>query len=110
MSFLISDAAASFETETQRHPYSLMITLVTVGLLLYFMILRPQQKRAKDHKKLMDSISEGDEVMATSGLIGRVMNVADTGFLSLALNDTTVVMIKRDFVIAILPKGTIKVL
>ncbi|MCX2959314.1 MAG: preprotein translocase subunit YajC, partial [Serratia symbiotica] len=86
----------------------LIIMLVMFGLIFYFMILRPQQKRAKDHKKLMDSIGKGDEVMTTGGLIGRVAKVADTGIITIALNDTTEVMIKRDFVAAVLPKGTMK--
>jgi preprotein translocase subunit YajC len=72
------------------------------------MILRPQQKRTKEHKKLMDSIGKGDEVMTSGGLIGRVTKVSETGYVVIALNDTNEVMIKRDFVAAVLPKGTIK--
>ncbi len=74
------------------------------------MILRPQQKRAKDHKKLIDSINKGDEVMTTGGLIGYVTKIVDTTIIAIALNDNTEVMIKRDFVAAVLPKGTIKAL
>ncbi|GAJ67747.1 preprotein translocase subunit YajC [Edwardsiella piscicida] len=84
--------------------------LVVFGLIFYFMILRPQQKRAKEHKKLMESISKGDEVLTNGGLIGRVVKVADTGYIAIALNDTTEVIIKRDFVTAVLPKGTMKAL
>jgi preprotein translocase subunit YajC len=84
--------------------------LVVFGLIFYFMILRPQQKRTKEHKKLMDSIAKGDEVLTTGGLVGRVAKVADTGYISIALNDTTEVVIKRDFVAAVLPKGTMKAL
>ncbi|PVZ87366.1 preprotein translocase subunit YajC [Serratia sp. S1B] len=110
MSFFISDAVASAGTSAQASPYSLPIMLVVFGLIFYFMILRPQQKRAKDHKKLMESIGKGDEVLTTGGLIGRVTKVADTGIIAIALNDTTEVMIKRDFVAAVLPKGTMKAL
>ncbi|MFP3335789.1 preprotein translocase subunit YajC, partial [Pseudomonas sp. SIMBA_064] len=81
---------------------------VVFGLIFYFMILRPQQKRAKEHKKLMDSISKGDEVLTSGGLVGRVTKVSDTGYVAIALNDTNEVVIKRDFVAAVLPKGTIK--
>ncbi|MCE1727315.1 preprotein translocase subunit YajC, partial [Enterobacter hormaechei] len=80
------------------------------GLIFYFMILRPQQKRTNEHRKLMDSISKGDEVMTNGGLIGRVTKVSDTGYIVVALNDTTEVTIKRDFVAAVLPKGTMKAL
>jgi preprotein translocase subunit YajC len=110
MSLFISDAAASAGAASQGSPYSLVIMLVVFGLIFYFMILRPQQKRAKEHKKLMDSIGKGDEVLTTGGLLGRVTKVAETGYIVIALNDTTDVMIKRDFVAAVLPKGTMKAL
>ncbi|AXF74893.1 preprotein translocase subunit YajC [Erwinia tracheiphila] len=112
MSFFISDAvaAAGAPAPAQSSPYSLVIMLVVFGLIFYFMILRPQQKRTKDHKKLMDSISKGDEVMTTGGLVGRVTKVADTGYVVIALNETTEVVVKRDFVAAVLPKGTMKAL
>lgn len=110
MSLFISDAVAASGAPSQGSPYPLVIMLVVFGLIFYFMILRPQQKRSKEHKKLMDSIGKGDEVMTTGGLIGRVSKVAETGYVVIALNDTTEVMIKRDFVAAVLPKGTMKAL
>jgi len=110
MSFFISDAVAAAGAPSQGSPYSLVIMLVVFGLIFYFMILRPQQKRTKDHKKLMDSISKGDEVLTSGGLVGRVTKVAETGYISIALNDTNEVVIKRDFVAAVLPKGTMKAL
>ncbi|KGD75163.1 preprotein translocase subunit YajC [Tatumella morbirosei] len=110
MSFFISDAVAAAGTPSQGSPYSLVIMLVVFGLIFYFMILRPQQKRSKDHKKLMDAISKGDEVLTNGGLVGRVTKVSDTGYVVIALNDTTEVVIKRDFVAAVLPKGTMKAL
>ncbi|WP_457913713.1 preprotein translocase subunit YajC [Candidatus Gillettellia adelgis] len=110
MNFLFSDATAFLETPAKGNPYSLIIVLMTFGLIFYFLILRPQQKRTKDHKKLMNSIGKGNEVITTGGLIGRVVKVTDTGILTIALNDTTVVMIKRDFITGVLPNGTMKAL
>ena len=110
MSLFISDAVAAAGAPSQGSPYSLVIMLVVFGLIFYFMILRPQQKRAKEHKKLMDSISKGDEVLTSGGLVGRVTKVSDTGYVSIALNETNEVVIKRDFVAAVLPKGTMKAL
>jgi len=110
MSFLISDAVAAAGAPSQGSPYSLVIMLVVFGLIFYFMILRPQQKRAKEHKKLMESISKGDEVLTSGGLVGRVTKVSETGYVSIALNETNEVVIKRDFVAAVLPKGTMKAL
>ena len=110
MSFFISDAVAAAGAPSQGSPYSLVIMLVVFGLIFYFMILRPQQKRAQEHKKLMDSIAKGDEVLTSGGLVGRVTKVSDTGYVSIALNETNEVVIKRDFVAAVLPKGTMKAL
>ena len=65
MNFLISEAAASATTPAQGSPYSLVIMLVVFGLIFYFMILRPQQKRSKEHKKLMDSINKNASESST---------------------------------------------
>ncbi|MGK2960323.1 MAG: preprotein translocase subunit YajC [Candidatus Malihini olakiniferum] len=110
MSLFISDAVAASSTPAQGSLYSLVIMLAIFSLIFYFIILRPQQKRAKDHKKLMDSISKGDEVLTTGGLVGRVTKVSNTIYIAIALNDANEVVIKRNFVAAVLPKGTIKAL
>lgn len=112
MSFFISDAFAensnTAAASAGSSPVSLIVMLVAFGLIFYFMILRPQQKRSKDHKKLMESIAKDEEVLTTGGLVGRVTKVSESGFLSIALNDSTEVVIRRDFVAAVLPKGTIE--
>lgn len=110
MSFFISDAVAATGAPAQGSPMSLILMLVVFGLIFYFMILRPQQKRTKEHKNLMSSIAKGDEVLTNRWPVGRVTKVAETGYISIALNDTTEVVIKRDFVAAVLPKGTMKAL
>lgn len=110
MSFFVSDAVTTTAGSSQSSPYSLLLMLIVFGLIFYFMILRPQQKRAKTHKELINSISKGDEVLTTGGLVGRVLKIVDTGYISIALNDTNQVLIKRDFVAAVLPKGTMKAL
>ncbi|WP_159564941.1 preprotein translocase subunit YajC [Budvicia diplopodorum] len=110
MSLFISDAVASAGPASAQGPIPMIAMLAVFGLIFYFMILRPQQKRAKEHKNLMASIGKGDEVLTTGGLLGRVTKVSDTGYIVIALNDTTEVTIKRDFVAAVLPKGTMKAL
>ena len=81
MSFFISDAVAATDARAQGSPMCLILMLVVFGLIFYFMILRPQQKRTKEHKKLMDSIAKGDEVLTNGGLVGRVTKVAKTATL-----------------------------
>lgn len=111
MSFFISDAiAAPAAGAAQGGPMPMILMLVVFGLIFYFMILRPQQKRTKEHRTLMESIAKGDEVLTNGGLVGRVTKVAENGYIAIALNDTTEVVIKRDFVAAVLPKGTMKAL
>lgn len=108
MDFFISKAYADAGQTPEANPYFLPIMLVVFGLFFYFMIMRPQQKRNKAHRDLMSSISKGDEVLTSGGLIGRVAKINDNGYLSLELNDTTEVVIKRDFITSVLPKGTMK--
>lgn len=109
---LISNAFADASTASaaggENSTISLVVMLVAFGLIFYFMILRPQQKRSKEHKKLMDAITKGEEVMTNGGLIGRVVKVSANGFLTIELNTNIKVVIKRDFIAAVLPKGTIE--
>ncbi len=108
MDFFISNAYAADGAAAETNPYFLPIMLVVFGLFFYFMIMRPQQKRAKAHRELMAAISKGDEVLTNGGLIGRVSKVNENGYIVLELNDTNEVVIKRDFITSVLPKGTMK--
>lgn len=87
----------------------MIFILVVFGLIFYFMIYRPQAKRQKQQRELLSSLSKGDEVLTSGGLIGKISKVtADNDNIVIALNDTTEVTIKRDFVVAVLPKGSLK--
>ena len=72
------------------------------------MLFRPQQKKDKEHKNLMKSISPGDEVMTTSGFLGRVNKVTKNGYVVLQLNNSTEIFLKKDFIVSLLPKGTLE--
>ncbi|AUI65290.1 MULTISPECIES: preprotein translocase subunit YajC [Glaesserella] len=87
----------------------MIFILVVFGLIFYFMIYRPQAKRQKQQRELLAGLSKGDEVLTSGGLIGKISKVtADNDNIVIALNDTTEVTIKRDFVVAVLPKGSLK--
>ena len=87
----------------------LFIMLGLFAVIFYFMIYRPQAKRVKDHKNLMSSMGKGDEVLTNGGLVGKITKVSEENdYIVIALNDTTEVTIKKDFVSAVLPKGTMK--
>lgn len=106
--FINNAIADAKDISHHENSYSLLIMLLIFFLIFYFMIFRPQQKKTKDHKKLLDSISKGDEIQTTTGLIGKIVKISATGYVTLAINDNTEIIINRDFISNVLPKGTIK--
>ena len=87
----------------------LIFMLVMFGLIFYFMIFRPQSKRVKEHKNLMSSISKGDEVLTSGGILGKVTKISEENdYLLLAINDNNQITIKKDYITAVLPKGSIQ--
>ena len=79
------------------------------ALAMYFMLIRPQSKRVKEHKNLVASLSKGDEVLTQGGLVGRISKVTEEkDFMEIALNDSVSIVIQKASVSAVLPKGTMK--
>ena len=74
----------------------------------YFMIYRPQAKRNKEHKKLMSELAKGTEVLTAGGLIGKITKVTEGAEIVIALNDTTEITINRNYIVSVLPKGSVK--
>ncbi len=73
------------------------------------MIFRPQSKRVKEHKNLMASISKGDEVLTSGGILGKVTKISEeSDYVLLAINDNNQITIKKDYIAAVLPKGSIQ--
>jgi len=108
MSLFISQAHAAAEGAPADGGMSMIFMLVVFGAVFYFMIYRPQARRAKAHKTLMDNISKNDEVLTTGGLIGRVVKLGDNGYVQIELNENNTIVIKKDFITAVLPNGTLK--
>lgn len=86
---------------------------ITQGLLLggfiaifYFLILRPQTKRAKMHRELVNSIQEGDEVVTTGGMLGKVTKVQEQ-YLSIKIAENVNIQVQKQAVVQSLPKGTV---
>ncbi len=104
----ISQAHASADAAQQGGGMQLVIMMVLFAVIFYFMIYRPQAKRVKEHKDLMASMSKGDEVLTGGGLVGKITKIDDTDFIVIALGEKNEVTIKKDFVTAVLPKGTIQ--
>ncbi|ROV61080.1 preprotein translocase subunit YajC [Vibrio ponticus] len=89
--------------------FEMIIMLAMFAVIFYFMIYRPQAKRVKEHKNLMSSMGKGDEVLTNGGLVGKITKIAeDNDYITIELNANNEVVIKKDFVSAVLPKGTLK--
>jgi preprotein translocase subunit YajC len=86
---------------------SLLPTLVIFALAFYFLLIRPQSKRAKDQRKLMESITKDDEVLTTGGIAGKVIRVADN-YLIISVADNVEMTFQKASVATVLPKGTLK--
>lgn len=108
MSFFIAEASA--QAQAAPPPQSGMLQIVMlVGLfaLMYFMLIRPQRKRQKEHQQLVGGLSKGDEVVMTSGMLGRVVEVGDV-YITLDVGGDIKLKFQKAAVHAVLPKGTIK--
>jgi preprotein translocase subunit YajC len=85
------------------------VPLLLIFVVFYFMLIRPQMKRTKEHKALVEALSKGDEVMTNGGLVGRVADLGEN-FILVEIAAGTEVKIQRQSITTILPKGTIKTL
>ena len=89
---------------------SLMSTLMFPILLLvvmYFIMIRPQMKRAKEHRSMLEKLSKGDEVLTNSGIAGTVRDIGDS-FISVEVSDNVVLRVQKGAIGHVLPKGTLK--
>ncbi len=76
-------------------------------LIFYFLLWRPQSKRAKQHKQLMESIGKGDEVVSSGGILGKVTKVTDN-YVTIEVNPSVSFSLQKAAITAVLPKGTLK--
>ena len=83
-----------------------MLPIILMFVILYFLMIRPQMKKAKEHKTMLDALQKGDEVIAM-GMLGKVAKIGDS-YLSLEVAPNTTIQIQKQAVTTLLPKGTIK--
>jgi len=86
-----------------------LLPIVLMFVVLYFLMIRPQMKRAKDHKAMIEALQKGDEVVTSGGVVGRVAKISDN-YVSLQIAENVEIMVQRPAVQVVLPKGTIKAL
>ena len=107
----MTTAALSFlaQTAAPASPASPLGMLMPVLLIVmfYFMLIRPQMKRAKEARAMVAALSKGDEVLTNGGLLGRIEDIADT-FVTLEIADKVSVKLQKSAITTVLPKGTLK--
>lgn len=84
-----------------------MILIVLMFGVLYFLMIRPQMKRAKEHKTMIEALQKGDEVVAAGGVLGRISKLNEN-YVTLEVSDKVEIQIQRPSVQLVLPKGTLK--
>ena len=85
------------------------LPIVLMFVVLYFLMIRPQMKRAKEHKAMVEALAKGDEVVTQGGVAGRISELGDT-YIHLEVADNVNILVQRPSVAMVLPKGTLKTL
>jgi len=107
MGFLISDAYAQGGGGAAGPGMGDFLFLIVIFAVFWFLLIRPQQKRQKEHKALVEGLSKGDEVVTNGGLLGKITKVGDN-FVTLEIADGLKVQVQRVAVAQLMPKGTMK--
>jgi preprotein translocase subunit YajC len=85
------------------------LPLVLMFVVMYFLMIRPQQKRAKEQKAMMDALAKGDEVVTSGGILGKVSKVTDA-YVTVEVAAGTEIVVQKPSITTLLPKGTLKAL
>ena len=84
-----------------------MLPLVLMFVVLYFVMIRPQMKKQKEHRTMIDALAKGDEVATVGGVLGKVSKLGDS-YVSLEVANGVEIQLQRSAVVQVLPKGSIK--
>ena len=98
--------AAAGGASTESTLFSLL-PLVLMFVVLYFIMIRPQMKRQKEHKAMIEAIAKGDEVVIGGGMLGRVSKLGES-YVSVEVATNVEVQVQRTAIVQVLPKGTFK--
>jgi len=106
LEFFINNANAQAAPQ-QGGGSSFLIMMVIFFVIFYFMLMRPQMKQAKEHRKLIENLGKGDEVVTGGGVLGKITDVGDN-FIELEIAPETRIKLQKNSVSSLLPKGTLK--
>jgi preprotein translocase subunit YajC len=106
---LISNAYAQTAAATGGPMDSIMqlMPIILMFVVLYFLMIRPQMKKAKEHKALIDALAKGDEVVTSGGIAGRITKVGDL-YMTVEIAENVEIQVQKPAVSLVLPKGTLK--
>lgn len=108
MSFFINNAfAAAAPAAAQTESTFSLIMIGAIFILFYFMLIRPQSKRAKEHRDLVGKLKKGDEIVTSGGLLGKVSDIGEQ-FIKVIIAENIEINLQRSSVSSVLPKGTLK--
>jgi preprotein translocase subunit YajC len=107
MDWLIPSAWAQAAGGAQPNAFMQLLPLILIFVVFYFLLIRPQAKRAKEHKAMVAALAVGDEVVTAGGILGKV-TAAGEQFLTVELAEGVQVKVQRHTVTSVLPKGTLK--
>ena len=106
LDFLISPAFAQQQAQ-QPNAFVSLLPMVVLVILFYFLLIRPQSKRNKEHKQMLEKLSIGDEIVVSGGIAGKLTALGEN-FLTVEVADNTVIKVQRQSIATVLPKGTLK--
>jgi len=107
MDWLISSAQAQAAGSTPQNTLMSMLPLVLIFVVFYFLLIRPQAKRAKEHKAMVAALGVGDEVVTSGGILGKITETGEQ-FLTVEIASGVQVKVQRHTVTNVVPKGTLK--
>lgn len=105
--FFVANAYAQSAGPGEPNPMFTIVMFAGLFAFMYFLIIRPQRKRQKEHANLVEALSKGDEVVMTSGMLGKITKI-DRDYVVLEVNNNLTLKFQKTAVHAVLPKGTIR--
>ncbi len=106
---LISPAYAQAAGATPGADYMTFLPMIAIFVVFYFLLIRPQQKRAKETKAMLEALQKGDEVITAGGIVGKIAKLTDQ-YASVEIAPNVEISVQRAAISQLLPKGTVKAL
>lgn len=107
MSLFIAQAHAQAQPAAPGFDFMQLVFIGGLFAIMYFMLIRPQRKKQKEHQQLIEALSKGDEVVLTSGMLGKITDVGEV-YITVDVGNNVLLKFQKLAVHAVLPKGTIK--